>query len=66
MTIRATVSLKTKPTRCARHYVFSVTALTNVTPNQGTPEQKAKLENSFKRKIGYHEKIGGHIWNGEL
>ncbi|KAG9104850.1 hypothetical protein FRC06_008080 [Ceratobasidium sp. 370] len=35
-------------------------------PYEGTPEQKAKLESSFKRKIGYHEKIGGHIWNGEF
>jgi len=33
---------------------------------EGTPEQKAKLESSFKRKISYHEKIGGHIWNGEF
>ncbi|CUA68441.1 hypothetical protein RSOLAG22IIIB_03478 [Rhizoctonia solani] len=35
-------------------------------PYEGTPEQKAKLEGSFKRKIAYHEKIGGHIWNGEF
>ncbi|CAE6498988.1 unnamed protein product [Rhizoctonia solani] len=35
-------------------------------PYEGTPEQKEKLESSFKRKIAYHEKTGGHIWNGEL
>ncbi|CAE6505340.1 unnamed protein product [Rhizoctonia solani] len=35
-------------------------------PYEGTPEQKAKLEGSFKRKIAYHEKTGGHIWNGEF
>ncbi|KAG8683672.1 hypothetical protein FRC11_013235, partial [Ceratobasidium sp. 423] len=35
-------------------------------PYEGTPEQKAKLESSFKRKIAYHEKTGGHIWNGEF
>ncbi|CCO29588.1 hypothetical protein BN14_03605 [Rhizoctonia solani AG-1 IB] len=35
-------------------------------PYEGTPEQKAKLESTFKRKISYHEKHGGHIWNGEF
>ncbi|EJU04713.1 cellulase [Dacryopinax primogenitus] len=35
-------------------------------PYKGTPEQKMRLESSFKRKIAYHLKHGGHIWNGEF
>lgn len=34
--------------------------------NQGTPEQKAQLARSYKRKVEYHHKIDGPIWNGEF
>ena len=32
---------------------------------EGTVEQKAKLRDSFKRKVEYMEKAGVPIWNGE-
>ncbi|ELU40694.1 glucanase [Rhizoctonia solani AG-1 IA] len=35
-------------------------------PYKGTPEQQAKLERQFKRKIEFHERVGCHIWNGEF
>ncbi|KAG8699555.1 hypothetical protein FRC09_006548 [Ceratobasidium sp. 395] len=54
-------------TRVLDWYARAEKAIHAVDPDHiGTPEQKEKLESSFKRKIGYHEKIGGHIWNGEF
>lgn len=33
---------------------------------QGTPAQKARVARSYERKVQYHHKIGGPIWNGEF
>ncbi|KAG9073729.1 hypothetical protein FS749_014736 [Ceratobasidium sp. UAMH 11750] len=54
------------PGSCYAIHDYSNYGFPDGEPYKGTPEQKAKLERGFKRKIEFHQRVGSHIWNGEL
>ncbi|EUC57148.1 glycoside hydrolase family 5 protein [Rhizoctonia solani AG-3 Rhs1AP] len=54
------------PGSCYAIHDYSNFGFPSGEPYKGTPEQKAKLERQFRRKIEFHERVGCHIWNGEF
>ncbi|KAF8753334.1 glycosyl hydrolase 5 (cellulase A) family [Rhizoctonia solani] len=54
------------PGACYAIHDYSNFGFPSGDPYKGTPEQQAKLERQFKRKIEFHERVGCHIWNGEF
>ncbi|KAG9123245.1 hypothetical protein FRC07_015196, partial [Ceratobasidium sp. 392] len=54
------------PGSCYAIHDYSNFGFPDGEPYKGTPEQKAKLEKGFRRKIDFHQRVGSHIWNGEF